>query len=67
MNPVLGSDPWLGSEQLLQFPSEGIAVVLPEPIHKARLLDLSLSSGFVLLFVLAATAWAVDPNRQITQ
>ena len=39
----------------------------PKAIHKARLLDLSLSRGFVLLFVLAATAWAVDPNRQITQ
>ena len=39
----------------------------PKAIHKARLLDLSLSRGFVLLLVLAATAWAVDPNRQITQ
>ena len=42
-------------------------MVLPEPIHKARLLDLSLSRGFVLLFVLAAAAWAVDPNKQMTQ
>jgi ligand-binding sensor domain-containing protein len=42
-------------------------VVLPEPIHKARLLDLSLSRGFFLLFVLAATAWAVDPSKQMTQ
>jgi signal transduction histidine kinase/ligand-binding sensor domain-containing protein len=39
----------------------------PKAIHKVRLLDLSLPRGFVLLFVLAATAWAVDPNRQITQ
>ena len=39
----------------------------PKAIHNARLLNLSLSRGFVLLFVLTATAWAVDPNRQITQ
>src|SRR4029077_4455432 len=63
----LDPDPWLRSEQLLQFPNEGIGVVLPEPIHKARLLDLSLSRGFFLLFVLAATAWAVDPSKQMTQ
>jgi hypothetical protein len=42
-------------------------VLPPKAIHNARLLNLSLSRGFVLLFVLAATAWAVDPNRQITQ
>ena len=36
-------------------------------IHNARLLNLSLSRGFVLLVVMAATAWAVDANRQITQ
>jgi hypothetical protein len=41
-------------------------VLPPKAIHIARLLNLSLSRGFVLLFVLAATAWAVDPNRQIT-
>src|SRR5580704_14299797 len=59
--------PWLGSEQLLQFPTEGIAVVLPEPIHKARILNRSLSRVFFLLFVLAATAWAVDPHTLISQ
>jgi hypothetical protein len=42
-------------------------VLPPKAIHNARLLNLSLSRGFVLLFVLAATAWAVDPHRQITQ
>jgi hypothetical protein len=42
-------------------------VLPPKAIHNAWLLNLSLSRGFVLLFVLAATAWAVDPNRQITQ
>jgi signal transduction histidine kinase/ligand-binding sensor domain-containing protein len=42
-------------------------VLPPKAIHNARLLNLSLSRGFVLLFVLTATAWAVDPNRQITQ
>jgi signal transduction histidine kinase/ligand-binding sensor domain-containing protein len=42
-------------------------VLPPEAIHNARLLNLSLSRGVVLLFVLAASAWAVDPNRQITQ
>jgi signal transduction histidine kinase/ligand-binding sensor domain-containing protein len=42
-------------------------VLPPKAIHSARLLNLSLSRGFLLLFVLAATAWAVDPNRQITQ
>jgi len=42
-------------------------VLPPKAIHNARLLNPSLSRGFVLLFVLAATAWAVDPNRQITQ
>jgi len=42
--------------------------VLPlKAIHNARLLNLSLSRGFVLLVVMAATAWAVDANRQITQ
>ena len=39
----------------------------PKAIHIARLLNLSLSRGFVLLFVLAATAWAVDPSKQMTQ
>jgi signal transduction histidine kinase/streptogramin lyase len=42
-------------------------VLPPKAIHNARLLNPSLSRGFFLLFVLAATAWAVDPNRQITQ
>jgi signal transduction histidine kinase/ligand-binding sensor domain-containing protein len=42
-------------------------VVLPESIHKARLLNLSLSRGFVLLFVLTAAAWAVDPHTLISQ
>ena len=42
-------------------------MVLPEPIQKGRLLDLSLSRGFFLLFVLATTAWAVDPSKQMTQ
>jgi signal transduction histidine kinase/ligand-binding sensor domain-containing protein len=42
-------------------------VLPPKAIHNALLLNLSLSRGFVLLFVLAATAWAVDPDRQITQ
>jgi signal transduction histidine kinase/ligand-binding sensor domain-containing protein len=42
-------------------------VVLTEPTHKARLLNLSLSRGFFLLFVLAATAWAVDPHTLISQ
>jgi ligand-binding sensor domain-containing protein len=59
--------PWLGSEELLQFPNEGIAVVLPEPIHKARLLNLSLSRGVFCLFVLSAAAWAVDPHTLISQ
>jgi signal transduction histidine kinase/ligand-binding sensor domain-containing protein len=39
----------------------------PKVIHKARLLNPSLSRGVFLLFVLSATAWAVNPNRQITQ
>jgi hypothetical protein len=59
--------PWLGSEELLQFPNEGIAVVLPEPIQKARLLNLSLSRGVFCLFVLSAAAWAVDPHTLISQ
>jgi signal transduction histidine kinase/ligand-binding sensor domain-containing protein len=42
-------------------------VVLPEPIHKAGLLVLSLSRVVFLLFVLAATAWAIDPSKQMTQ
>lgn len=42
-------------------------MVLPEPIHKAGLLGLSLSRFVFLLVVLAATAWAVDPNKQMTQ
>jgi len=42
-------------------------VVLPEPIHKARILNRSLSRVFFLLFVLAATAWAVDPHTLISQ
>jgi hypothetical protein len=42
-------------------------VLPPKAIHNARLLSLSMSRGFVLLFVLAATARAVDPNRQIRQ
>ena len=56
-----------GPEQLLQFPNEEIAVVFPEPMHNARLLNLSLSRGCFLLFLLAATAWAVDPSKQMTQ
>ena len=55
------------SEQLLQLPYKEIAVVLPELIHKARLLNSSLSRGVFFLFVLSATAWAVDPNKQMTQ
>jgi signal transduction histidine kinase/ligand-binding sensor domain-containing protein len=42
-------------------------VLPPKPIHKARLLNPSLSRGFVLLFVLSATAWAVDPHTLISQ
>jgi signal transduction histidine kinase/ligand-binding sensor domain-containing protein len=42
-------------------------VVLPEPIHKAGLLVLSLSRVVFLLSVLAATAWAIDPSKQMTQ
>jgi len=42
-------------------------VILPEPIHKARLLSLSRSRSLFLLFVLAATAWAVDPHTLIYQ
>jgi signal transduction histidine kinase len=42
-------------------------VLPPKAIHKARLLNPSLSRGVFLLFVLSATAWAVNPNRQITQ
>jgi signal transduction histidine kinase/ligand-binding sensor domain-containing protein len=42
-------------------------VVLREAIRKARLLNLSLSRGLFLLFVLAATAWAVDPSSRISQ
>jgi signal transduction histidine kinase/ligand-binding sensor domain-containing protein len=42
-------------------------VVLPESIQKARLLNLSLSRGLFLLFVLASTAWAVDPHTLISQ
>jgi signal transduction histidine kinase/ligand-binding sensor domain-containing protein len=42
-------------------------VVLPESIQKARLLNLSLSRGLFLLFVLASAAWAVDPHTLISQ
>ena len=42
-------------------------MVLPESIQKARLLNLSLSRGLFLLFVLASTAWAVDPHTLISQ
>jgi signal transduction histidine kinase/ligand-binding sensor domain-containing protein len=42
-------------------------VVLPESIQKARLLNLSLSRGLFLLFVLASTAWAVNPHTLISQ
>jgi len=42
-------------------------VVLPESIQKARLLNRSLSRGLFLLFVLASTAWAVDPHTLISQ
>ena len=42
-------------------------MVLTEPIQKARLLNLSLSRGLFLLFVLASTAWAVDPHTLISQ
>jgi len=42
-------------------------VVLPESIQKARLLNLSLLVGLFLLFVLASTAWAVDPHTLISQ
>jgi ligand-binding sensor domain-containing protein len=42
-------------------------VLPPKAIHNARLLNLSLSRGVFLLFVLAATAWAVDPSKQMTQ
>jgi signal transduction histidine kinase/ligand-binding sensor domain-containing protein len=63
----LDLDHWLGSEQLVEFLNEEIAVVLPEPIHKAGLLVLSLSRVVFLLFVLPTTAWAVDPSKQMTQ
>jgi signal transduction histidine kinase/ligand-binding sensor domain-containing protein len=36
-------------------------------MQKARLLNLSLSRGLFLLFVLASTAWAVDPHTLISQ
>ena len=36
-------------------------------IHNARLLNLSLSRGVFCLFVLSATAWAVDPHTLISQ
>ena len=39
----------------------------PKPIHKARLLNPSLSRGVFLLFVLSAAAWAVDPHTLISQ
>jgi signal transduction histidine kinase/ligand-binding sensor domain-containing protein len=55
------------SEQLLQLPYKEIAVVLPEPIHKARLLNPSLSRGVFFLFILSAAAWAVDPHTLISQ
>jgi hypothetical protein len=42
-------------------------VLPPKAIHNARLLNPSLSRGFFYCLSLAATAWAVDPNRQITQ
>jgi signal transduction histidine kinase/ligand-binding sensor domain-containing protein len=42
-------------------------VLPPKPIHKARLLNPSLSRGLFLLFVLASTAWAVDPHTLISQ
>jgi signal transduction histidine kinase/ligand-binding sensor domain-containing protein len=42
--------------------------VLPsKAIHNARLLNLSLSRGVFCLFVLSATAWAVDPHTLISQ
>jgi len=63
----LDPDPWLVSEQLLQLPYKEIAVVLPERIHKARLLNPSLSRGVFFLFVLSAAAWAVDPHTLISQ
>jgi signal transduction histidine kinase/ligand-binding sensor domain-containing protein len=55
------------SEQLLQLPYKEISVVLPELIHKARLLNPSLSRGVFFLFALSATAWAVDPHTLISQ
>ena len=42
-------------------------MVLPEPIHKARLLNPSLSRGVFILFVLSVAAWAVDPDTLISQ
>jgi len=42
-------------------------VVLHEVIHKARLLNPSLSRGVFFLFVLSASAWAVDPHTLISQ
>jgi signal transduction histidine kinase/ligand-binding sensor domain-containing protein len=42
--------------------------VLPsKAIHNARPLNLSLSRGVFCLFVLSATAWAVDPHTLISQ
>jgi hypothetical protein len=66
MNPVLGSGPLARVRTATTIPKPD-CVLPPKAIHNARLLNLSLSRGFVLLFVLSATAWAVDPNRQITQ
>jgi signal transduction histidine kinase/ligand-binding sensor domain-containing protein len=42
-------------------------VLPPKPIHKARLLNPSLSRGVFLLFVLSAAALAVDPHTLISQ
>jgi signal transduction histidine kinase/streptogramin lyase len=42
-------------------------VLPPKAIHKARLLNPSLSRGVFFLFVLSAVAWAVDPHTLISQ
>jgi signal transduction histidine kinase/ligand-binding sensor domain-containing protein len=42
-------------------------VLPPKAIHNALLLNPSLSRAVFLLFVLSATAWAVDPHTLISQ
>src|SRR5277367_841924 len=66
-SPVLGCGPLARVRTATTIPKRGNYVVLPESIQKARLLNLSPSRGLFLLFVLASTAWAVDPHTLISQ